>query len=154
MASAVFKKLNHKGQSVVVVDAPDSFEAELADLEGVAVSRSFADAEDPTFALGFGTTLADVERFASAAAEHTTGDPVVWFAYPKRSSKRYVCEFDRDRGWAAFGDAGFEPVRQIAIDADWSALRFRRVEHVKNLTRAASGALTEEARRRTTGQGR
>jgi hypothetical protein len=32
---------------------------------------------------------------------------------------------------------GFEPVRQVAIDADWSALRFRRRQHVNGGRRAA-----------------
>ena len=36
-----------------------------------------------------------------------------------------------DSGWPVLGAAGFEPVRMVAIDADWSALRFRRVEHIK-----------------------
>ena len=47
-----------------------------------------------------------------------------------------------------FGAAGFEPVRQVAIDEDWSALRFRRVEHVKTLTRSKAMALTEEGKER------
>jgi hypothetical protein len=50
----------------------------------------------------------------------------VWVAYPKKASRRYGCEFDRDTGWQALGDAGFEPVRQVAIDEDWSALRCRQ----------------------------
>jgi len=29
-------------------------------------------------------------------------------------------------------DAGFDSVRAVAIDDDWSALRFRRVEFVKS----------------------
>ena len=33
------------------------------------------------------------------------------------------------------GDAGFEPVRMVAIDEDFSAVRFRRVEFIKTLTR-------------------
>ena len=41
----------------------------------------------------------------------------------------------------AVGAHGFEPVRMVAIDEDWSALRFRRVEHIKTMTR--SFALTE-----------
>jgi hypothetical protein len=28
--------------------------------------------------------------------------------------------------------AGFDTVRQVAIDEDWSALRFRRVEYIKS----------------------
>jgi hypothetical protein len=27
--------------------------------------------------------------------------------------------------------AGFDTVRAVAIDADWTALRFRRVEYIK-----------------------
>ena len=69
-------------------------------------------------------------------------------AYPKASSKRYQCEFNRDTGWAAVGVAGFESVRQVAIDEDWSALRFRRTEYVKKLTRDASRMSSEAGKSR------
>jgi hypothetical protein len=49
------------------------------------------------------------------------------------------------------GAAGFEPVRQVAIDGDWSAVRFRRVEFIERLTRDPSRAMTREGRRRATG---
>jgi hypothetical protein len=60
---------------------------------------------------------------------------VIWFAYPKGSSKKYKSEINRDSGWKVLGEAGFEPVRMVAIDEDWSAVRFRRVEFIKTLTR-------------------
>lgn len=47
------------------------------------------------------------------------------------TSRRYTCEFNRDTGWAALHKAGFDTVRQVAIDEDWSALRFRRIEYIK-----------------------
>jgi len=53
----------------------------------------------------------------------------------------YRCDFNRDTGWVALGEIGFEGVRQIAIDEDWTALRFRRVEFIKTLTRDASRAI-------------
>jgi hypothetical protein len=56
---------------------------------------------------------------------------VLWIAYPKGTSKRYACQFNRDSGWDVIRDAGFESVRQVAIDEDWSALRFRRLAYVK-----------------------
>ena len=34
------------------------------------------------------------------------------------------------------GEAGFRAVRMVAIDEDWSALRFRRSEFIKNMTRS------------------
>jgi hypothetical protein len=74
---------------------------------------------------------------------------VVWFAYPKQSSKKYTCEFNRDSGWAELGKAGFEPVRMVAIDADWSAVRFRRVDFIKSLTRPAEYALSAGGKAKT-----
>ena len=52
-------------------------------------------------------------------------------AYPKGSSKRLTCDFNRDTGWSPLRAVGFGPVRQVAIDEDWSALRFRRAEFIK-----------------------
>ena len=52
----------------------------------------------------------------------------LWFAYPKGSSKKFHCEFNRDTGWSVLRGLGFDTVRQVAIDADWSALRFHHVE--------------------------
>ena len=65
------------------------------------------------------------------------GDALLWFAYPKATSRKYVCEFNRDTGWDALRAVGFESVRVVAIDEDWSALRFRRVEFMKTHTRGA-----------------
>ncbi len=58
--------------------------------------------------------------------------------YPKGTSKKYTCEFNRDNGWQRLGEHGFEPVRMVAIDEDWSALRFRRAEHIKTMTRSSA----------------
>lgn len=154
----VLAKLNLKDQvRLVVVGAPESFEHVVAALSDRQLHRSFDDlppGDRADWVLAFGTTLAEVDAFAAGIASRTEGDTVVWFAYPKASSKRHHCEFNRDTGWASVGSVGFEPVRQVAIDEDWSALRFRRVEFIKSLTRAASGAITQEAKRRTSGQGR
>jgi hypothetical protein len=135
--SSVFTKLNLKDQTeIVVVNAPPSFELEFAALQGVQVLRETQAAKKIAFALTFVTKLAEVNAAAKAISRKAEGDAVVWFAYPKGSSKKYTCEFNRDTGWAALGEAGFEPVRQVAIDEDWSALRFRRVEHIKTMTRS------------------
>lgn len=153
MTTPLFKKLNlGESKDVVVIDAPASFESELEALKGVTVSR--AAKKGLTFAIGFGTTKKQVDAYAKKVAAPAEGDPVIWFAYPKGSSKKYTCEFNRDDGWDALGAVGYEPVRQVAIDEDWSALRFRRVGNIKTLTRAASGARTAEGKRRTTGKGR
>ena len=74
--------------------------------------------------------------------EHNT--PSVFSRVLPRSE--YKCDFNRDNGWTRLGELGFEPVRQVAIDDDWSALRFRRVGFIKTMTR--SFAMTEEGKAR------
>jgi hypothetical protein len=148
--AAVFSKLNLKDHSeIVVVNAPPSFEAKLAALDGVKVTRRSADARSIAFFLAFVTTEKEVTELARVVAKQTTGDAVVWFAYPKGSSKKYQSEISRDTGNKALGDAGFEPVRMVAIDDDWTAKRFRRVEFIKTMARDQSGAMTKEGKRRT-----
>jgi hypothetical protein len=147
----IFKKLNLKDQKeIVVLNAPGSFEPALEELEDVTVLRDAQAVDEIHFMLAFVTKLHEIEGIAPITAHKAKGDAIAWFAYPKGSSKRYKCEFNRDTGWEALGKAGFEPVRQVAIDEDWSALRFRRVEHIKKLTRSTLGALSEEGKARTT----
>jgi len=129
--SEVFRKLNLRDAAeILVLHAPASFEPELASL-GVPVVRDLRQAERMRFVLVFATTQREVDEAAAHLTTHTTGDLVLWFAYPKQSSRRYRCEFNRDTGWASLTRAGFESVRMVAIDEDWSALRFRRHAFVK-----------------------
>jgi hypothetical protein len=145
--SEIFKKLNLKDQTeILILNAPASFELELASLPGVAIQRDIKAVKGIAFSLAFVTKQKEVDTIAKAVARKAKGDAVVWFAYPKGSSKNYQCEFNRDTGWAALGEAGFEGVRMVAIDADWSALRFRRAEFVKAMKRDEKRALSNEGK--------
>ncbi len=145
----LFNKLNLKGQrDIVVLNAPADFDRELDALQGVAIHRDAAGLDRVEFALAFVTTHAQLQAAVDAVLPKAPGDAVVWIAYPKGSSRRYTCEFNRDSGWAPLGAAGFEAVRQVAVDEDWSALRFRRVEFIKSMTRDASRAGTEQGKAR------
>jgi hypothetical protein len=155
----VFEKLNLRNQrDIVVVNAPVSFEPELRALAGIAVRRRMPARGPVEFALVFATDQAEVDAAAAHLARVAPGDAIVWFAYPKGTSKRYTCSLNRDAGWKALGRAGFEPVRQVAIDEDWSALRFRRAEFISSMTRAPERAISQQGRtkaaRGTTGRRR
>lgn len=129
--TGVFGKLNLRDQrEILVVAAPESFEGELAALEKVRVVRKPSAIKHLSFALIFVTRQAQLDAFAKLIAAQAEGDPVIWFAYPKGTSRSLVCDFNRDTGWEAIRAAGFDSVRQVAIDADWSALRFRRLEFI------------------------
>ena len=140
--SPLFKKLNLGTRTqICVLNAPASFEPELTALKGVAIKRSLTKPTD--FAIAFAVTQAELDRASAALTAAAAEDAVLWIAYPKSSSRNYHCEFNRDSGWPVLGAAGFEPVRMVAIDDDWSALRFRRAEHIKTMKRESSRAISK-----------
>ena len=92
----------------------------------------------PDFMLAFVQTEDEVEKYFSAMQKLAPDDQQIWMAYPKGSSKRYKAEINRDSGWKYLGESDYESVRQIAINEDWSALRFRKTKFVKVMTRKFS----------------
>ena len=145
MSAALLKKLHYKGQApALAMNVPEDHAGLVAAISGVE-SRPRA-GRDYEYVLVFAAQAKDVAAHAVAAAARLADDGVFWVAYPKKTSKRYTSDLSRDQGWAAIGALGFEPVSQVAIDEDWSALRFRRVEQIRKMTRG--GALSEAGKAR------
>lgn len=144
----LFKKLNLGHHlKLLIAHAPESFEVELDALEGRQIIRDLRRAGTTPFRIYFVTTLAEVSQAAGQVAA-LKDDPVIWLAYPKKTSKKYQCEFHRDNGWTAMGKAGYEAVRQVALDEDWSALRFRRPEFIREFKRDRGRALSTAGKTR------
>lgn len=137
--NAIFKKLNYKEAlgNIVVFNAPESFGKELREMKATTTVLASPPATgELSFVLSFVTKQKEVDTLTEKIVPRLSADGVFWFAYPKGTSKRYKCEFNRDSGWALLGKNNFEPVRMVAIDEDWSALRFRRVDQIKTMTRS------------------
>jgi hypothetical protein len=149
----LWAKLNLKDQdSVLVLGAPPDVLPLLDPPEGVR--RLTRPGKTPVaFAIAFVTQESELEAACSVLLHSLEDDAVLWFAYPKKSSKRHVSTISRDSAWTPLGAAGYEPVRQVAIDEDWSALRFRKVAHITKMTRSASMILSEEGRERVARRG-
>jgi hypothetical protein len=144
-----FEKLNLKEQKrILVLNAPESFEPELKTLRGIAIQRDLKSAGEIEFSLAFVIKQKEVDMLGKAIGKKAHGDAVVWFAYPKGSSKKYKSEINRDSGWKVLGESGFEPVRMVAIDEDWSAVRFRRVDFIKTLTRGKEHRMSAKGKAR------
>jgi hypothetical protein len=93
------KKLSLKaGTKLRVMGKPK--EVDLGDVE----VTSLANVKD---VLVFVTKISDLDRVAGPMLEAARADRIAWAAYPKA------------------GQLGAQPVRQVAIDEVWSALRFR-----------------------------
>lgn len=140
----IWKKLNLKGQRRVRVD--DDYAVMEPFLPEILDKLAKETTPDVDFYMGFASESKELPAHFEAIAQLTTEDPVVWLCYPKKSSPRYQCDINRDQGWAEMGALGFEPVRQVSLDGNWSALRFRRVTHIKSMVRKS--ALTEDGKRK------
>jgi len=108
--STVFVKLNLKDhKQIVVLDSPGTFESELAAVKGVEILRDLKKVKEATFFLAFVTTPEQINALAPAIARKAAGDVIVWFAYPKRTSKKYKSQIDRDNGWPFPWTGPWEP---------------------------------------------
>lgn len=154
--TSLFKKLNYKGQKqIVAINSPESFTKELEALKSSSeIVDDLEKAQEIEFVICFVTTENEIVELITVLDEKLIGDPIIWLCYPKSSSKKYHCDFNRDTGFGILGKYGLEGVRQVAIDEDWSALRFRKVEYIKNITRRESFALTKEGKNRTAQKGK
>lgn len=73
---------------------------------------------------------AEVGSIAPRILAELPTDGLLWVAYRKGAQAKEA-GLNRDSGWDALEEAGWRPVRQIALDDEWSALRFRPRELVK-----------------------
>lgn len=146
----LFNKLNLTQQpEILVLNAPQSFDVELSALVDISIQRKSTAKRKASFGIAFAVSQAELDQLSQTLIRSVSDDPILWIAYPKGTSKNYTYEFNRDKGWDILGDAGYEPVRQISIDSDWTALRFRKATEIKKLTRRSSMAISTEGKRRT-----
>jgi hypothetical protein len=101
------------GQSVCVVNAPSEFS-----LPGLHV----VGADEADLIIGFAVTRADLKGLSAIVAA-ARADRLAWVGYPKAG--KLGTDLNRDRLADALATKGIQPVRQVAIDDTWSALRFR-----------------------------
>ncbi|HSU76196.1 MAG TPA: hypothetical protein VLI89_03950 [Burkholderiales bacterium] len=77
----------------------------------------------PGAKLVFVRTLAEVEAKAGPIIALAKADGIAWLAYPKAG--QLDTDLNRDILWRHMLKKGVQGVRQVAIDATWSAMRFR-----------------------------
>ncbi len=149
----LFKKLQLPPtlDEVMILNEPEGFCKELDCLKDVTIKESLIQVSEVDFAIIFVIEKKQIENRIETVYPKLVGDAILWFAYPKKSSKKYTSEITRDHGWGVLGDYNLEPVRQVSIDEDWSALRFRKVSYIKNMTRKKEFALSSAGKQKTSG---
>jgi hypothetical protein len=147
----LFKKLNFKAQKeIYIINSPKEFSKELTAMkEFTSIKTNIKNQKNEIFILIFVTNKIEIENYSSTIIKDLKGDSIIWFAYPKGTSKKYKVEISRDKGWDSIGTLGYESVRAVAIDEDWSTLRFRKVEFVKTMVRDPKIAISIDGKAKT-----
>jgi hypothetical protein len=123
MDATLAKKLQLRpSQTLRALHAPDGFEADVPEAGGGDARTAAADAPAPA-TLVFVATFAEAEERVAPAVEAALADDLSWVAYPKAG--QLGTDLNRDSLAAFMTARGVRPVRQVAIDDVWSALRFR-----------------------------
>lgn len=128
----LIKKLGIKpGQKILILNAPQDYLQQLEILtEAVKLKTTTGEAGTFDFVQLFVQNKSDIDNHAGTAIEALKKGGLLWFTYPKKSSK-VKTDITRDHGWESVRSSGWRPVTQIAIDEIWSALRFRPESEVK-----------------------
>lgn len=123
---ALLRKLQIKpGARVRVIGAPPAIEAALGQVATLTPPDQPCDA-----ALAFCRGPDEVAGLAALAMQGLAEDGPLWFAYRKGAAAKQS-GLSRDVGWAPLRELGYDTVRSIAFDDEWTGLRFREAWRVK-----------------------
>jgi hypothetical protein len=106
------------GQSIAFVNAPEDVALELGGEHPVVETPEQADA-----VIVFTTNRAELSELAERFAGAARRDALTWVAYPKAG--QLGTDLTRDVLAELVRSHGVQPVRQVAVDDVWSALRLR-----------------------------
>lgn len=121
----VLKKLLYKGQNpVLLLASPPGFKKIIEAFDSKPQTKPKGHYD---FILAFAYSLSDSQKIAGTAAKVLSEKGIFWMAYPKGTSKKYKADINRDTGHALMEKLGFLGVSLVAIDEDWSAMRYKKI---------------------------
>ena len=119
------KKFKFKSNGVVL-NAPEQLKKEF---EKLGFTTDFDKNTTSANTLVFINNNEEYRRFLTTNLHKIERDSVLWFAYPKGTSK-IKTDINRDTIRVTSEGFGITTVTAISIDETWSALRFRPVDKV------------------------
>ncbi len=106
------------GQSISIVNEPEDVALELSDQHSAADDPGDADA-----VIVFCTDRAELDALRDQYVPPAARDALTWVAYPKAG--KLGTDLNRDVLAEVVKREDVRPVRQVALDDVWSALRLR-----------------------------
>lgn len=145
----LLKKLKRKEEEkLYLLNLPEILQELRNEFQEVVEVHETLDETKAEFVLVFFHSQKEIRETVPEIMDRIHDDAVLWVSYPKKSSKKICSDISRDKGWEIFGDYAYEPVSQISISEDYSALRFRPLKDIRNFKRNEKMILSEEGKTR------
>jgi 1-acyl-sn-glycerol-3-phosphate acyltransferase len=141
-ASSLSRKLMiEPGYRVLVLNPPAGYIESLSPLPDKAKVAQQGDGQHDLVQL-FAQDRAQLEQDAARAMSALRPGGLLWVAYPKPVSGP-GSDLSRDHGWGVLHGAGLVAVKQVDVDPQWNALRFRT--HAEAAANGQAGAAVPAA---------
>ncbi|MBC8172088.1 MAG: hypothetical protein H7X77_10460 [Anaerolineae bacterium] len=127
LASKLYLK---PGYHAATINAPQSYLPLLGDLPTGTTLADHLNAAPYDFIQLFVHHKADLDTLAPKVMAALKPGGTLWFSYPKKTGA-IPTDITRDIGWETVTALGWGGVRQVSIDATWSALQFKPESAVK-----------------------
>jgi hypothetical protein len=138
MSQTLVEKLQlSEERNLLIQGLPSSIEKQFAKLAFAKSLTPLLKSKKIDFALVFAVNERQLTGIVSEVLPALGEDAKFWVAYPKLASK-IATTLNRDCSWECIRGAGYETVRQVALDHVWTALRFKKEEKTVVLKRASA----------------
>ncbi|MBM7694579.1 hypothetical protein JOC77_004043 [Peribacillus deserti] len=140
MLRDILKKLQVKqGMSLLVLNSPEQYisDEDIEIMPGTMVHLRPEKGRKYTFVQMFARNTAELDLWMDEGLNSLEAGALFWVSHPKKSSKLYE-DLSRDQGWDVLKKKGYEGVASIAVDDDWSAIRFRPISEDTSTARRKS----------------
>lgn len=123
-SNALLKKLLIKpGQRLIILNPPAGYWDELGSLPADVDVATQPEGHFDLVQL-FVKDSAELSQWSSIALQIVKPHGILWITYPKGTAK-VKTDLNRDILWKLMEPTGWRPVTLVAVNAIWSAMRFR-----------------------------
>src|ERR1700761_1184617 len=127
MLPTLLEKLQLKDEKNLLIQGlPSSIEKQFIKLAFAKNLTPLLKSKKIDFALVFAINEQQLRGIVQEVLPALQADGKFWVAYPKPGSK-IATTLTRECSWGCITGAGYEIVRDVALDHVWTAVRFRRI---------------------------
>lgn len=137
----ILEKLQFEEEKTILIQGlPSSVEKQFAKLTYAKNVTPLLRSKKIDFVLVFALSQQQLNNVLKEVYPALRPESKLWIAYPKTTSK-IASDLNRDCSWSCLADAGYECVRQVALDHVWSAMRFKKTEMIPARNKPEGAAL-------------